>query len=80
MSCNIVIYPDDTTTLYSKFDQASDLWQHIEFSLELELDLPYTVGLPYTGIEKVFHIGYLGSNRHTALGGSGWEVFLRIFS
>ena len=74
MSCNIFIYPDDTTTLYSKFDQASDLWQHIEFSLELEL------GLPYTGKEKVFHIGYLGSNRHTALSGSGWEVFLRIFS
>ena len=24
--CNITIYADDTT-LYSKFDQASDLWQ-----------------------------------------------------
>ena len=36
--CDIVIYADDTT-LYSKWDQASDLWQHLEFASELESDL-----------------------------------------
>ena len=36
--CNIVIYADDTT-LYSKCDQASDLWQQLEFASELESDL-----------------------------------------
>ena len=36
--CNIVIYADDTT-LYSKFDQASDLWQQLEIASELESDL-----------------------------------------
>ena len=29
--CNIVIYADDTT-LYSKCDQASDLWQQLELA------------------------------------------------
>ena len=28
--CNIAIYADDTT-LYCKYDQASDLWQQLEF-------------------------------------------------
>ena len=36
--CNIAIYADDTT-LYSKCDQASDLWQQLEFASELESDL-----------------------------------------
>ena len=36
--CNIVIYTDDTT-LYSKCDQASDLWQQLESASELESDL-----------------------------------------
>ena len=36
--CNIAIYADDTT-LYSKCDQASDLWQQVEFASELESDL-----------------------------------------
>ena len=36
--CNIAIYADDTT-LYSRFHQASDLWQQLEFSSELESDL-----------------------------------------
>ena len=40
--CNIAIYADDTT-LYSKCDQASDLWQQLELASELELDLPDTV-------------------------------------
>ena len=36
--CNIAIYADDTT-LYSKCDQASDLWQQLELVSELESDL-----------------------------------------
>ena len=36
--CNIAIYADDTT-LYSNCDQASDLWQQLELSSELESDL-----------------------------------------
>ena len=39
---NIAIYVDDTT-LYSKCDKASDLWQQIELALELESDLRDTV-------------------------------------
>ena len=38
----IAIYADDTT-LYSKCDQASDLWQQLEFASELESDLQDTV-------------------------------------
>ena len=33
--CNIAIYADDTT-LYSTFDQASDMWQQLELAFELE--------------------------------------------
>ena len=40
--CNIVIYADDTT-LYSKCDQVSDLWQQLELASELESDLQETV-------------------------------------
>ena len=40
--CNIAIYADDST-LYSKCDQASDLWQQLELASELESDLPDTV-------------------------------------
>ena len=36
--CDIAIYDDDTT-LYSKFDQASDLWQQLELASKLESDL-----------------------------------------
>ena len=36
--CNNAIYADDTT-LYSKFDQASDLWQQLELTSDLESDL-----------------------------------------
>ena len=35
---NIAIYADDTT-LYSKCDQASDLWQQLEMAAEVESDL-----------------------------------------
>ena len=40
--CDIAIYADDTT-LYSKCDQASDLWQQLELAFELESDLRDTV-------------------------------------
>ena len=40
--CNIAIYADDTI-LCSKCDQASDLWQQLEFASELESDLRETV-------------------------------------
>ena len=40
--CNIAIYADDTT-LYSKCDRTSDLWQQLEFPSELEYDLRDTV-------------------------------------
>ena len=40
--CDITIYGDDTT-LYSKCDQASDLWQQLELASELESDLRDTV-------------------------------------
>ena len=36
--CDISIYVDDTA-LYSKCDQASDLWQELELAFELEPDL-----------------------------------------
>ena len=40
--CDIAIYGDGTT-LYSKCDQASDLWQQLELAFELESDLRDTV-------------------------------------
>ena len=40
--CDIGIYADDTT-LYSKSDWASDLWQQLELASELESDLRDTV-------------------------------------
>ena len=40
--CNIAIYADDTT-LYSKCNQASDMWQQLELASELESDLSDTV-------------------------------------
>ena len=40
--CNIAIYTDDAT-LYSKYDQASDLWQQLELASELESDIRDTV-------------------------------------
>ena len=39
--CNIAIYAD--TTLYSKCDQVSELWQQLELASELESDLQDTV-------------------------------------
>ena len=40
--CDIPIYAHDNT-LYSKCDQASDLWQQLELASELESDLRNTV-------------------------------------
>ena len=40
--CDIAIYADDTT-LYSKCDLASDLWQQLELASELESDLRDTM-------------------------------------
>ena len=40
--CNIAIYADDTS-LYSKCDQTSDLWQKLQLASELESDLQETV-------------------------------------
>ena len=40
--CEIAAYADDTT-LYSKCDQASDLWQQLELASEVESDLRDTV-------------------------------------
>ena len=40
--CNIAIYADDTT-LYSKCNQASDLWQQLELASEVDSDLRDTV-------------------------------------
>ena len=41
MICNIAIVDD--TTLYSKYDQASDLWQQLKLASDLESDLRDTV-------------------------------------
>ena len=40
--CDIAIYADDTT-LYSRCDRASDLWQQLELASELQSDLRDTV-------------------------------------
>ena len=42
VTCDIAIYADDAT-LYSKCDQASDMWQQLELASELESDLQDTV-------------------------------------
>ena len=40
--CDIAAYADDTT-LYSKCDQAFDLWQQLELASQLEFDQQDTV-------------------------------------
>ena len=63
--CNIAIYNDDPT-LYSKWDQASDLWQELELASELKSDLQDTVNwgkkwLADLNLEKLnwFHLTIL---------------------
>ena len=40
---SVILLCADVTTLYSKCDQASDLWQQLELASELESDLRDTV-------------------------------------
>ena len=47
--CNFAIYADDTN-LYSKCDQASDLWPQLELASELESDLQDTVDWAGSGL------------------------------
>ena len=50
--CNVAICADDTT-LYSKFDWASDLWQQLELASELESDLRETMDMLISMVEKL---------------------------
>ena len=53
--CNIAIYADDTT-LYSKCNQASDLWHQLELASELESETLWTgagSGLLISMLEKL---------------------------
>ena len=47
--CDIAIYTD-ATTLYSKCDRASDMWQQLELASELESDLRDTVDWGRSGL------------------------------
>ena len=47
--CNSAIYADDTT-LYSKCDQTSDLWQQLELASEIESELQDTVDWVRNGL------------------------------
>ena len=47
--CDIAIYADDTT-LYSKCDQISDLWQQLKLASELESDLRDTADWGRSGL------------------------------
>ena len=54
--CDISTYADDTS-IYSKCDQASDLWQQLKLASELESDLQDSVdgvrnGLLISMLEK----------------------------
>ena len=53
--CDTAIYADDTT-LYSKCDRASDLWQQLELASELESDLPTL----WTGVRSGLLISMVG--------------------
>ena len=55
--CDIAIYADNTT-LYSKCDQTSDLWQQLELTSELESDLRDMVW--WTGVRSGLLISMLG--------------------
>ena len=57
VNCNISICVDDST-LYSKYDEESNLWQQVEFASEPEPDLQDTVdcgrkGLVYFNAGKI---------------------------
>ena len=63
---NIAI-PSDDTNLYSKCDQASDLWQQLELASKLESDLRDTVNwgrkwLVHFNTEKTWLVSFDRSN------------------
>ena len=71
--CNIAINVDDTT-LYSKCDQASDLWKQIDLASELKSDPQGTVGwdkkwLVDFGVKKTQLISSDRSNSTSAIYG-----------
>ena len=70
--CDIAIYTDDTT-LYSKCDQASDLWQQLELASELESDVRDTVDwgkkwLLYFNAGKTQLVSFDRSNNNESVG------------
>ena len=64
--CDIAIYADDTT-LYSKCDQASDLWQQLELASELESDLRDTVDWGKKELVKTQLVSFEWSNNTGAI-------------
>ena len=74
--CDIAIYADDTT-LYSRCDQASDLWQQLELPSELESDLRDTVDwgkkwLVDFNAEKTQLVSFDRSNNNGSIAVNGW--------
>ena len=63
--CDIVIYAD-YTTLYSKYDQASDLWKQLESACDLESDLRNIVVEARNGL-SISMLGKLSWFRLTGL-------------
>ena len=63
--CDIAIHADDAT-LYSKCDQASDLWQQLELASELESDLRDTLDWGRSGL-LISMLGKLSWFRLTGL-------------
>ena len=79
--CDIAIYADDAT-LYSKCDQASDLWQQLELASELESDLRDTVswegsGLLISMLEKFNWFHLIGLITLVLLMWKWMDLFLR---
>ena len=79
--CNIAIYDDDIT-LYSKCDEASDLWKHAELASELQSDLQDTLDcsrnwLVHFNAGKIQLVSFERSNNAGAIdkkiGGSALE-------
>ena len=75
--CDITIYADDTT-LYSKCNQASDLWQQLELASGLESDLRDTVDwgrkwLVDFNARKTQLVSFDQSNNTSAIDGSVLE-------
>ena len=67
VTCNIAIYTADAT-LYSKCDQASDLWQQLRLASELEPDLHETHNLKIPHKNKslsLFHINACSLNKNS---------------